>query len=60
MIEIICLMFLGGQFALSATTPRSVAPLRSAPSLWGNRCDHGRRLFGVIKFRYNNLVLWVL
>ena len=34
--------FLGGQFALSAHTPRSAAPLRSAASLWGNRCYRGR------------------
>ena len=33
----------GGQFALSAHTPRSAAPLRSAASLWGNRCYRGRR-----------------
>ena len=33
---------LGGQFALSATTPQSAAPLRSAASLWGNRYYRGR------------------
>ena len=38
------LLFLGGQVALSAHTPQSAAPLRSAASLWGNRCDHGRRM----------------
>lgn len=41
---ILVIKYLGGQFALSATTPQSAAPLRSAASLWGNRCDHGRRM----------------
>ena len=36
--------FLSGVFfvagnLLSAITPRSAAPLRSAASLWGSRCD---------------------
>ncbi len=40
-LETIC--FTGGQFALSAHTPRSAAPLRSVASLWGNRCYRGRK-----------------
>ncbi len=40
---ILVIKYLGGQFALSATTPQSAAPLRSAASLWGNRCYRGRR-----------------
>lgn len=36
------LIFLGGPFALSAITPHSAAPLRSAASLRGSRCYRGR------------------
>lgn len=40
---ILVINYLGGQFALFATTPQSAAPLRSAASLRGNRCYRGRR-----------------
>ena len=39
---ILVIKYLGGQFALSATTAQSAAPLRSAASLWGNRYYRGR------------------
>lgn len=43
---------LGGQFALSAPTPQSPAPLRSAGSLRGNRYYHGRRHCIFTKFPF--------
>lgn len=36
---ILVINYLGGQFALFATTPQSAAPLRSTASLRGNRCS---------------------
>ena len=52
---ILVIKYLGGQFALSATTPQSAAPLRSAASLWGNRYYRGRRFVIKIKTRTMNL-----
>ncbi len=51
----VIVFYLGGQFALSALTPQSAAPLRSAASLRGNRYYRGRRSRCFIKFRFKNL-----